>query len=227
MRTHRFVTGALTGAAVFLSASISMAVAVSAGQTPSPPGVTPETRLLSSLNSCIQARFQEIDFKFGISRVLKPGATPHRFEPGTVREISAVRDLEDAGLRVVLYLTGRQILRDKPQSTALTADAIWALIKGPVLITQVTAVDNPASSGAAAISAPAPMDLWNDSRRAMLSFAKRESHEFAVADWNFVARPVRATSEMCLNCHREATAAGSALKIGDPLGVVLYGYTRK
>jgi hypothetical protein len=163
MRTHRFVTGALTGAAVLLIASISMAVAVSAGQTPS----APETRLLSSLNSCIQARFQEIDFKFGISRVIKPGATPHRFEPGTIREMSAVRDLEDAGLRVVLYLTGREILRDKPQSAALTADAIWELIKGPVLITPVAAAGSPASPDGTT-SAPAPMELWNDSRRAIV-----------------------------------------------------------
>src|SRR5262245_49264884 len=155
MRTHRLVTGALTVAAILFIASLSMAVAVSARQTPS----TPEIRLLSSLNSCIQARFQEIDLKFGISRVIKPGATPHRFEPGTVREISAVRDLEDAGLRVVLYLTGRQILREKPQPAALSAGAIWELIKGPVLITQPAAAGNPSS-------APAPMDLWNDSRQA-------------------------------------------------------------
>ena len=213
MRTHRLVTGAVIVAAILSITSLSMAVAVSARQTSS----TPETRLLSSLNSCIQARFQEIDLKFGISRVIKPGATPHRFEAATVREISAVRDLEDAGLRVVLYLTGRQILRDKPQPAALTADAIWELIKGPVLITQVAAAGSPAS-------APAPMDLWNDTRQAMLSFATRESHEFALAGWSFVARPVRAES-MCLNCHREGTAAENTLKAGDPIGVVLYGYT--
>ena len=214
MRTQRLVTSALTVAAIFFVAGLSMTVAVPARQTPS----TPETRLLSSLNSCIQARFQEIDLKFGISRVIKPGATPHRFEPGTVREISAVRELEDAGLRVVLYLTGRQILREKPQPAALSADAIWELIKGPVLITQVAPAGNPSS-------APAPLDLWNDSRQAMLSFAKRESHEFALAGWNFVARPVRAES-MCLNCHREGTAAENTLTVGDPIGVVLYGYTQ-
>jgi hypothetical protein len=214
MRTQRLVAITLPGATIVFVASLSMAVAVSARQTPP----TPETRLLSSLNSCIQARFQEIDLKFGISRVIKPGATPHRFEPGTVREISAVRDLEDAGLRVVLYLTGRQILRDKPQPPALSADAIWEVIKGPVWITPVAAAGS-------STSAPPPMDLWNDSRRAMLSFAKSESHEFALGSWNFVARPVRAES-MCLNCHREGTAAANTLKVGDPIGVVLYGYTQ-
>ena len=143
MPTSRFVAGALTVAAMLFVASFSMTVAVSAGQTPSAARAQ-ETRLLSSLNSCIQARFQDIDLKFGIRRVIKPGETPHRFEPETVRELSAVRDLEDAGLRVVLYLTGRQVLRDKPPLAGLTNQMTWELIKGPVLITQATTASSSA-----------------------------------------------------------------------------------
>jgi hypothetical protein len=215
MLTSRFVTGALTAAAIVFAVTFSMTAAVSAEQTPSAAGAQ-EIRLLASLNGCIQTRFQEIDFKFGIRRVIKPGETPHRFEPETVREISAVRELEDAGLRVVLYLTGRQVLRDKPPLAGLSNQMAWELIKGPVLITQ-------APTGSV-LPAPASMDLWDDSRRAMQSFGQTDSREFALAGWNFVARPVRA-EPMCLNCHREETAAGNPLKVGDPIGVVLYGYT--
>ena len=222
MLTSRFVTGALTAAAMLFAASFSMTVAVSAGQTPSAAGAQ-EIRLLASLNSCIQTRFQDIDFKFGIRRVIKPGETPHRFEPETVREISAVRDLEDAGLRVVLYLTGRQVLRDKPPLAGLSHQMAWELIKGPVLITPAPTAGGSTATGSAS-AAPLSMDLWDDSRLAMQSFGKVDSREFALAGWNFVARPVRAES-MCLNCHHESTAAGNTLKVGDPIGVVLYGYT--
>lgn len=222
MLTSRFEPGALTAAAFLFAATFSMTVAVSAEQTPSAAGAQ-ETRLLASLNSCIQARFQDIDFKFGIRRVIKPGETPHRFEPETVREISAVRELEDAGLRVVLYLTGRQVLRDRPPLAGLSSQMAWELIKGPVLITEAATEGSSTATGSA-MPAPSSMDLWDDSRRAMQSFGQTDSREFALAGWNFVARPVRA-EPMCLNCHREGIAAETTLKVGDPIGVVLYGYT--
>lgn len=78
------------------------------------------------------------------------------------------------------------------------------------------------------------MDLWDDSRRAMIAFAKTDSFDFARADWNFVARPVRASDAMCLQCHHEPVPGvdparaieTNALKIGDPMGVVIYGFRK-
>jgi hypothetical protein len=77
------------------------------------------------------------------------------------------------------------------------------------------------------------MDLWDESARAMRAFEKRDAYDFVLAGWNFTARPVRASEDLCLRCHRGPVRAslvaaadpGNTLKIGDAIGVVLYGYT--
>ena len=229
MRRDRFVIAVLTLAAVF-GLSISMVARLSARQHPSPDAQR-AAALISAFDGCIQGRFQDVDEKFGFRRIVNPGATPHRFEPESARELDAVQGLEGAGFQVVLYLTGRRVLRDKPQAGPSPDDPFRAFIKGPVLITHATAADK-APSGA--VSAPASMDLWDESRQAMLAFARTDSYDFAKAGWSFIARPVRASDQMCLNCHRDPYSVGiprtgepSNLKIGDPMGVVLYGYRRE
>ena len=122
------------------------------------------------------------------------------------------------------------MLREEPRPEEPGANPFRAIIKGPVLITHATAGEN-ASSGA--VPAPRSVNLWNESRQALLAFVQRDSFEFAKADWNFIARPVRASDATCLQCHREPYSSGirnagepSNLKVGDALGVVLYGYQR-
>jgi hypothetical protein len=218
----RFGIGVLTTVAVLLLGSIATRAHVSARQLPT--GVGRELAVISSLNDCIQSRFRDVDERFGFRRIITPGDTPHRFKPENAKEIDAVRALERASMQVILYLTGRQVLREKPAATDLPAESLWGPIKGPVLIT-------PAGRPA---PAPRPMDLWDESARAMRAFEKSDSYDFVQAGWNFTARPVRASEELCLRCHRGPlrassvpTADGNAtLKIGDAIGVVLYGYLR-
>jgi hypothetical protein len=219
-RHHKSGIGALTAVAVLLSLSVAMRAHVSASQLPT--GVGRELAVISSLNDCIQARFRDVDERFGFRRIITPGDTPHRFKPENAKEIDAVRALERAGMQVILYLTGRQVLREKPASVDLPADSAWGPIKGPVLITPA---DRPPA-------APRPMDLWDESARAMRAFEKTDSYDFAQPGWNFTARPVRASEELCLRCHRTSARAFSVpsgdgpatLRIGDAIGVVLYGY---
>jgi hypothetical protein len=214
--------GALTAVAVLLFLSLAMRAHVSASQLPA--GVGRELAVISSLNDCIQARFRDVDEKFGLRRIATPDETPHRFRPENAREIEAVRALERSGMEVILYLTGRQVLGEKPQPATLTDDRAWGLIKGPVLITS-------SASASAGVAAPKPMDLWDESARAMRVFEKADSYNFVRAGWNFTARPVRATEDICLRCHTGRARAlgipigeGSTLKLGDAIGVVLYGY---
>jgi hypothetical protein len=62
----------------------------------------------------------------------------------------------------------------------------------------------------------------------------KRSHQFVQAGWNFAARPVRASEALCLRCHRGRGRASAfpvadekmVLKIGDTIGVVLYGYRK-
>jgi hypothetical protein len=199
---------------------------VSAMQVTPTPRADRGARLIAQLNDCLQERFLDVDEGFGIRRITKIGETPHRFKPESVRELDAVQELEQERLRLVLYLTGRRVLRTKIDSSNATRGSLWALIKGPVLVTSVDPmpvdVDSP----------PQPLELLDESRRAMVAFADAESHEFVVGAWKFIARPVRASETMCLNCHREEhtalismqNASGTPLRIGDPLGVLLYGY---
>ena len=172
-----------------------------------------------AFDTCLQERFKDVDEGFGFARIMKPGATTHRFKPENVREDAAVNDLERAHLRVVLYLTGRAVLRSD-----LPAEWRRELTKGPVEVTS-TGKDIDATA------APKPLDLDADSRRAMTAFAKGEPYDFTAPGWNFVALPVRASDASCLECHdenggthRALRNAGSTLRVGDPLGVVLYGY---
>jgi hypothetical protein len=181
-------------------------------------------RLIAALNGCIQQRFREVNERFGISRVIRIGDTPHTFRPEEVAELEAVTALEQANLRVVLYLTGRRVQAPKPDTSRWSAADAWRLIKGPVRITSE-------GRATADVQPPPSLELWDDSRRALQAFATSDLYEFDRGGWRFIAKPVRAREAACLKCHDQSqellTRGGvrsEAPKLGDPLGVVLYGY---
>jgi hypothetical protein len=221
VRHHKPGIAVFVTVAALLVMSLATRSRVSAGQLPT--GVGRELAVISSLNDCIQSRFRDVDERFGFRRIITPNETPHRFTPENAKELAAVGALERSGLEVILYLTGRLVVREKPPAADLTDAVVWRVIKGPVAIT---------TAAGAAAAAPKPMDLWDESARAMRAFEKRDSYDFVQAGWRFTARPVRASEELCLRCHRSRGRASSvpisdelpALKIGDPLGVVFYGY---
>ena len=191
--------------------------------------------LIEQFDDCIQERFKDVDEGFGIRRIIRLGETPHRFRPENAREESAVRDFERDGIRVVLYLTGRRVLTEdapadnepRPTFTAIPPGRLFesSLIKGPVDVAPAAADDH---------APPVPaLDLRAESRRAMLTFDRESSYEFAAGGWTFIARPVRASDPSCLRCHdadgRAHTipspqAAAPTLKPGDALGAILYAY---
>ena len=169
-----------------------------------------EARLIGSLDTCVQERFRNVDGVFGFRRIVRPEETAHRFRPENIRELEEVRELQRANLQVVLYLAAREVLRSRPDPI----DPLLAshVIRGPALVTP----DRLQIS-----DAPAPLQLWDESRLALRAFDRGESHRFTVSGWTFVARPVRASDQSCLNCHRADT-----LRLGDPIGAALYGYKK-
>jgi hypothetical protein len=118
--------------------------------------------------------------------------------------MDAVRLLEEARLDVVLYLAGRRVL--KPRTEGMER---WAP-KGPVRI---------ASGNRGVNEPPAASALWNDARDALIAFGSNTTYEFRepIVDWKMIARPIRASGEVCLQCH-------APLRLGDPIGVVIYAY---
>jgi hypothetical protein len=179
-----------------------------------------EWHAISALNDCIQRRFEEINDRFGVARIVRIGETPHRFQPESVAEMGSVRALEQARLQVVLYVAGPRVLRPTPTLPFVGNAHALAIVKGPVRVTP-GAIDQ--------VPLPSPGQLWEEGRRAMRAFLSRESHEFTQPGWTFSARPVRASGPACLECHRNhgadlTTGPDGPVKLGDALGVVMYGY---
>src|SRR5262245_19013702 len=152
----------------------------------------PETNieLILALDGCVQKRFEDVDKNFGFRRIIKVGETPHRFRPENAREFDVVRQLDNAGVKVALYLAGRRVLGDKPAATDWKKNE-RGLIRGPVFVTESS------SEGEALPEAP---ELWDQAQKAMVSFKASDIYSFTRTGWTFVARPVRA-SQSCLQCH--------------------------
>jgi hypothetical protein len=174
-------------------------------------------RLLGALDRHVQERFKDTDKGFGFARMLPNWAfetdesgqrrlrqhilgrpvqalAAPSFEAENASEQAALRDLEQEGITAILYLGSRQ-----------------AVVKGPVVLT-------PAATGDAA-SAPAfpnPSELRAPGARALNAFGGTESYAFSASGWEFIAKPVRASAQSCVECHDAA--------LGQVIGVALYGY---
>jgi hypothetical protein len=246
MRTRRpvLISACALGVAAITVTSVAAGLDVSA-QT---AGGGRAARLIDALHDCVLERFKEVDERLGTARITRRGA-PHVFAPEQIREMTAVEELARARTRVVLYLAGREVLKPKPvpqpapihipeqQYTnpmlwfssrgVKREDAIeWGVIKGPIRVTP---------TGQASKGLPLPpttAELWDETSRAMQLFSATESHDFDLGGWQFAARPVRVSDQGCLNCHTQHGAtlmsAGprpdNKLRVGDAVGVLLYGY---
>ena len=163
---------------------------------------------IAALNRAIQDRFKDVDKTFGLRRIVVLDDTPHRFQPEKVSELAAVRELDEASLRVAFYMAGRRVLDREPDLTTKQPFALnRRVLFGPVAVTDPAALTG----------LPDAVDLITESRNAFRALERRDRYDFEMTDWTFTARAVRATAAECLTCHKDR-------KIGEPLGVVLYAY---
>jgi hypothetical protein len=173
---------------------------------------------VQALDAAIQQRFMKVDGTFGFTRVM-PRGTAHDFVPESDVELSTLSRLEDAHLRVVLYLAGRRLLSPSVDQPLFyrRQDAI----KGPARITP-----------GARVTMPTAESLADEFRRAFAAFDRHEAlDEFVAEEWNVVARPVRAANGTCLQCHRRdgvnwPARNTSDLHVDDVLGIVMYAYQK-
>jgi hypothetical protein len=172
--------------------------------------------VIQALDAAIQQRFTKVDGTFGFARVM-PRGTAHDFVPESDAELSSLSRLDNANLRVVLYLAGRRLLG--PSADQPLFYGRQDPIKGPARITP-----------GAGVTMPTAESLADEFRRAFAAFDRHELHdEFVTGDWKVVARPVRAANGTCLQCHRSdgvnwPASNTSDLHVGDVLGVVMYAY---
>ena len=202
---------------VLTLAALTMVHAVA----PTPTGATQEERAsvsavgaILALDAAIQKRFEKVDGRFGYTRLLlRNGA--HGFAPENDEEISSLRELQDANLRVALYLASRSLVATRDENRVGASHRI----KGPLLITR-----GPFDA------TPPAASMRAEARRAFALFERTEQqHDFELGGWMVVARPVRALNDTCLKCHRSTggnwpSGEPSDLRVGDALGVVFYAY---
>src|SRR5262249_4311616 len=208
---------------------------------------------IDPLDDCIQTRFTQTNRGFGLARVYvsyhernlrlpfySQRNMAGQFVPETDKEKDAITEIERSGLKMVIYLASRFVLESTPDE-ARDEDRLFSHkpLVGPVTIT----------NSSQKTDWPEALSLWKHTRTAMQYFDSKESayhYEFSVEGKDFIARPVRA-QESCLKCHtpqayqaftkydvssngarlRELSVSNQVrqLKIGDPIGVLLYAYT--
>ena len=186
---------------------------------------------LEALDHEIQKRFHDV-IGFGMARI----ATERRFEPETKAEREAVSGLGRAGYKVALYLAGRGVLEPMPvrlrrAKTSFGAGMVGEPFSGPIFV-----------SSPSITLVPSAASLWAETQNAMRAFEQGSNrYGFAEGKWQVEARPVRASAESCLRCHKtdykytfsvndrgepfyNVEPKGNVLKVGDTLGVLLYLY---
>ena len=185
---------------------------------------SPDTQLIDAFDRALQRRFHDV-IGFGMARI----ETDKRFVPETAEEKAALASLQKAKLKVALYLAGRLVLDSKPVGS--NHSMFFRRAVGRALFI---------SSSTNIRELPQPSDLWGESQKALAAFsAGSESYDFALDQWTFRARPVRASDQSCLKCHSEdyhivfeasggstIKPTGNKLKVGDPLGVLLYAFSQ-
>lgn len=182
---------------------------------------------VAALDQCVQQRFSAME-RFGIRRVITFPFHLQHFRPENEKEKNVIAELEKDGWTVSFYLVGRSVLGAKPDQSLWekTAGNYYSRkpINNPILLTKDAKIDD----------LPKPLELWEQTRKAMTAFSGTDQYDFPVGKWQVAARPVRASQQACLQCHsqRAETIDGQGkvvsqgLKVGDPLGAVLYVYSR-
>jgi hypothetical protein len=186
-----------------------------------PKSVEPDP--IARLDECIQHRFLSTR-TFGMSRIL-----PQRyhglfqFQSENAVEQQVVADLTQQGYQVAIFLAGRHVL-DQMFDKVMAFNPRLGL-QGPAFV----------ASTNAATALPDRQELLAESRTAMQSFAKMDEHDNGYSvhkgDWVVALRPLRATSESCVQCHTVGPGtltpkSGGSLNTGDALGVAMYVYRR-
>lgn len=194
----------------------------------------PDLQLVDRFDDAIQKRFLTMP-SFGMGRLVPvrpvhpPSSHISQFSPVNDVERNSVADLEKAGWKVGLYLFGRES-RLKDEKAAASGFRVTYHLNPALAITGNVKKNQ----------LPKAKKLLEEVKTAFIAFqnpavAPLSDRRFTIGEWSYVARPVRASSESCLQCHSdyvitEQTAQGSykfrKRTIGDANGVLVYAFAR-
>lgn len=191
--------------------------------------------LVDAFDRTIQQRFLTAPF-FGYARIAPAQPTGPRpghvesFSPGTPEEYAAVAAFKKEGWDVGLYLFGRRVEARTKTKAENDYDIRYRLFN-PI----------PVTPGLKRSSFRKQKKLANEVKRAFLEFQKLDSPNanemrFEIGDWSYIARPVRASNQSCLECHKDQVitakvAEGKFMarprRIGDVNGVLFYALRKR
>jgi len=190
-----------------------------------------EAAELDVLDQVVQKRFHNV-IGFGMARI----ATERQFIPESREEKEAVNQLKRADYEICFYLAGRGILQDIKERDRVSHSHFgnsWGhTMSGPVFL-----------SDRKLKALPDARVMWEPARQAFRNFSEGASrYSFEANGWQIEARPVRVSAESCLRCHGYDTLityppeGGTSymkdkernnLRVGDPVGILLYVHKQK
>ena len=194
---------------------------------------------LDALDRCVQARFQTVNKAFGLDRVSSHIAhMPSSFRPANAGEERALAAFRDGGWSGGIYLGARTLRTGDWDEARWKGTRSHFPIQGPVSLNNPLGWVDLIKRTKTAEDLPKSADLWEEGRKAMDASETSDRRESTLGTWTISARAVRATREECLGCHShgylstmregdEHNARLPDLKIGDPIGVLLYVYKRR
>lgn len=191
--------------------------------------------LVEDFDRTIQQRFLTAPF-FGFARIAPTRPTGPRpghvssFSPSTPEEYAAVAAFKKEGWDVGLYLFGRRVQPRTDTKKENDYDIRYRLFN-PI----------PVTPGLKRSSFRKQKKLAEEAKRAFLEFQKPDSANknemrFEIGDWSYIARPVRASNQSCLECHKDyvitdKVAEGKFVarprRIGDVNGVLFYALRKR
>jgi hypothetical protein len=207
--------------------------------------VSVEDRVQSSLSvetvvdgfdRSIQRRFLT-EPSFGMARLgsggPRTGPAPKHFDsfrPHTEEEYASVAAFEKDGWDVGIYLFGRRVTPRTNTKKENDYDIRYRLFN-PL----------PVTKGLKRSSFRKQKKLAEEVKRAFLEFQDTDSPNanemrFDDGEWSYIARPVRASSQSCLQCHRdyvitdkiaEGKFTARPRKVGDVNGVLFYALRKR
>ena len=147
------------------------------------------------------------------------------FVPERENEKELLTQMEEQNMQLGIFLFGQAIL-DQPNT-----NMDYRALKGPAIITKGTRrppqmarlIDPPTHPDPDAL--PTWLDAYPIGLRAMRSFADGgHGFETTLGNWTIAAKPALASGARCLGCHNANTNSKKQLKLGDPVGGILYAY---
>ena len=222
--------------AVVIVSQFPSAVPETSGQTTEienrrVPSVRPINSLIDDFDKSIQLRFLTAP-NFGMRRMEPPGPTnPHfeQFSPNTDAEKASVAGFEANNWDVGIYLFGK---RTQPRANAKTEKfEIKYRLFDPLPVTRDLKRSDLLRS----------KTLLTEVKKAFLHFQQPDSpnHEgvtFDIGEWSYIARPVRAVQQSCLQCHKDYVVTKKLgdgkfkfrkRQVGDANGVLVYAFSKR